>query len=766
MAAPLDGLDEIAWAELGHAYGPASDVPGLLRALTSADPAERERALDALYGGVHHQGDVYDSTLACLPFLCALASDPAVPDRDRLLDLLDSIATTAEWAVEYADGSIPDPQATIAACTEEDEELLVAHALLAGRQLAERLPGLTPLLADPLPEVRGTAAGLLARRYPDPAGALRLLTDRASAERDTGVRQALAGSAGAVARRLGDRAGAAADLLLRLASPEEPPAAVLTALAGLARHAPDALPEATVERAASALDLARAAATAPPPVAGPERPDTATMLSYLRGLHTAAAGDDVTDERTSRALDSLLTALGDRIEERHALVLHTLRHGDPAGPAAAVERAAALHSGWRVPGAEQTAELLHALLTGPDRRAALAAARELRACRLPLSDRLLDTAAALASTGPAELPGPGRGFAPGWDDWRQSLPGQAALLLVSAGDGRAVEVLAPLLAEWEAPRELAQWCEQLGPYAAGLVEPLARRVEVLGDRLAATESFDDAGVREMARLLGALIDCGLSRVGDLAGRLLAQLHERREDHPDTFRAACDSLLGHPGGLGPQVAEAVPLLRLLVADPSPRLRLMAVRALWHAGEEAEPLLPVLADLLADREGSGREARHQALDLAAGMAWEAAPLTAALVACLADPEQRTAVRAALALRAVVAGPGPEAAVPAEADALLTAVWAGARELRPVIAAGLVLELPDPSAEADLEPAAEADLERRGAPGLPAGLAGLLRAELAERRRVGNTGSGGARMRYDCATDEQLRTDCHRLLDAARD
>lgn len=33
----LDGLDEVDWGSLHHAYGPATDVPGLLRALV--DPA-------------------------------------------------------------------------------------------------------------------------------------------------------------------------------------------------------------------------------------------------------------------------------------------------------------------------------------------------------------------------------------------------------------------------------------------------------------------------------------------------------------------------------------------------------------------------------------------------------------------------------------------------------------------------------------------------------------------------------------------------------
>ncbi|MER7187962.1 HEAT repeat domain-containing protein, partial [Streptomyces hyaluromycini] len=85
------GIDEVDWASLRHAYGSAKDVPGLLRGLASADAAEREVALDGMYGSVHHQGNVYDSTLACVPFLFALASRTEVQDRGAIVELLVSI---------------------------------------------------------------------------------------------------------------------------------------------------------------------------------------------------------------------------------------------------------------------------------------------------------------------------------------------------------------------------------------------------------------------------------------------------------------------------------------------------------------------------------------------------------------------------------------------------------------------------------------------------------------------------------------------------
>lgn len=85
------GIDEVDWASMEHAYGPADDVPAMLRGLASDDPAERETALDGMYGAVHHQGDVYACTLACIPFLFELVVDPGIQDRGSIVELLTSI---------------------------------------------------------------------------------------------------------------------------------------------------------------------------------------------------------------------------------------------------------------------------------------------------------------------------------------------------------------------------------------------------------------------------------------------------------------------------------------------------------------------------------------------------------------------------------------------------------------------------------------------------------------------------------------------------
>jgi hypothetical protein len=45
----LDGLGDVDWRDLEHAYGPAADVPGQIHALVSPDAETRRRALSELY---------------------------------------------------------------------------------------------------------------------------------------------------------------------------------------------------------------------------------------------------------------------------------------------------------------------------------------------------------------------------------------------------------------------------------------------------------------------------------------------------------------------------------------------------------------------------------------------------------------------------------------------------------------------------------------------------------------------------------------------
>jgi hypothetical protein len=79
-------LDNSRWAELGHAYGYASDIPPLLRRLMdSPPPTGGSEVWDQLWSALAHQGDVYAASFAAVPHVVgALARDPADADATYL----------------------------------------------------------------------------------------------------------------------------------------------------------------------------------------------------------------------------------------------------------------------------------------------------------------------------------------------------------------------------------------------------------------------------------------------------------------------------------------------------------------------------------------------------------------------------------------------------------------------------------------------------------------------------------------------------------
>jgi hypothetical protein len=81
----LEGLRTVPWADLQHAYGPAKDVPQLLRKLLVRSPKVRSAVMDKLYGNVFHQGTRFPVAPFVIPFLIELCENPSVPRRDELL---------------------------------------------------------------------------------------------------------------------------------------------------------------------------------------------------------------------------------------------------------------------------------------------------------------------------------------------------------------------------------------------------------------------------------------------------------------------------------------------------------------------------------------------------------------------------------------------------------------------------------------------------------------------------------------------------------
>jgi hypothetical protein len=118
----LDGLDEIEWRRLGHAYGAADDVPGYLRDLTSPDPDVRMETLGSLHTTIVHQGNRFQASAYAVPFLLELLADPAVPERGDVVGLLAALAIGQDATV------LPDgvPVAAFRGAAEGGRELLAA----------------------------------------------------------------------------------------------------------------------------------------------------------------------------------------------------------------------------------------------------------------------------------------------------------------------------------------------------------------------------------------------------------------------------------------------------------------------------------------------------------------------------------------------------------------------------------------------------------------------------------------------------------------
>ena len=88
----LDGLNDISWETLNHAYGSAEDVPDLIRALVNESDDIRDNTLYTLYSNLWHQGTVYQATAYAIPFLIELLTVPQVTRKYDILIYLAHLA--------------------------------------------------------------------------------------------------------------------------------------------------------------------------------------------------------------------------------------------------------------------------------------------------------------------------------------------------------------------------------------------------------------------------------------------------------------------------------------------------------------------------------------------------------------------------------------------------------------------------------------------------------------------------------------------------
>lgn len=92
---PLEGLDEVPWRTLDHAYGLDYDVAQLLRALASESPETRWEAFLGLHSAIYHQGTVYEATPYAVPFLIRFFEAPETSEREPIAFLLILVGNAA-----------------------------------------------------------------------------------------------------------------------------------------------------------------------------------------------------------------------------------------------------------------------------------------------------------------------------------------------------------------------------------------------------------------------------------------------------------------------------------------------------------------------------------------------------------------------------------------------------------------------------------------------------------------------------------------------
>jgi antitoxin component YwqK of YwqJK toxin-antitoxin module len=120
-APELDGVDDIAWDEVGGCYGTADEFPLLLRAVAVPDPFVRVFGLREIWRQIEHQGSVYPATAAVVPFLIRLLGNENVA-REDVLRVLHDVGTAASMYRKQAEESLERARAKATAGEETTPE--------------------------------------------------------------------------------------------------------------------------------------------------------------------------------------------------------------------------------------------------------------------------------------------------------------------------------------------------------------------------------------------------------------------------------------------------------------------------------------------------------------------------------------------------------------------------------------------------------------------------------------------------------------------
>ena len=132
----LEGLDLLPWDNIRHIYGPATDLPDALRASISGGKFHEDEFWE-FFNLICHQGTTSEASVAIVPFLVDLATDPEIPKPDYFFLALASIS--------------------------DDPDNRAAHD-----RVAKELPVIVPYLNHKTPILRAAAANVMAQ-FPEKA---------------------------------------------------------------------------------------------------------------------------------------------------------------------------------------------------------------------------------------------------------------------------------------------------------------------------------------------------------------------------------------------------------------------------------------------------------------------------------------------------------------------------------------------------------------------------------------------------------------------
>ncbi|MFF8414823.1 HEAT repeat domain-containing protein [Streptomyces omiyaensis] len=316
----------------GHLPGQACGVPGHLLDMLSPAPEVRAEAFERFYAEAHDHGAVDPCTALSLPFLFAMADDPATPGRAEIVRLLLSIGR------ESARRDPEDVYYTINGVES------TAHVDITA-EMPERAEHFVHYTADPDPSVRRPAIEAVGLFLADGGRAVRILAGRLPAEDGIVERLLVVRTLARLALRLPQTETSVVSLLEELIDgPERPHADAsvrLSALVHLAVIVPERATAGLVPDAIALLHDIAKAPTAEKLCDGcrlcisPLNVRGRRVASTTRPAHLAAEDfdpDHPWEEHSplSSVLRTLHTVLGERTPERTVLLVAQLTSPDAA----------------------------------------------------------------------------------------------------------------------------------------------------------------------------------------------------------------------------------------------------------------------------------------------------------------------------------------------------------------------------------------------------------------------------------------------------